>query len=92
MPENSDANLTRTLFLQREAHLLNLEDIDEDDKNGMPMDESCWQEIDMHAAISHEQTADDSPITPKFPKQPVHKTKLSLYTCRICSVCLFRLN
>lgn len=63
MPENSDANLTRSLFLRREAHLPNLEDIDEDEKNGLPVEESFWQATDMHAAISHEHTTDDAPIS-----------------------------
>ncbi|GER36103.1 alpha/beta-Hydrolases superfamily protein [Striga asiatica] len=78
MPHRRGAHFARTVLRRRAAHLLR-----RDGSNdaaallgcSMETPESFSQATDMHAAISHEQTADDAAIARIPPSPRTHKTK-----------------
>lgn len=61
MPDSCGAQLETALFRRRSAHLLRREGLD-DVVDNMETEESFSQATDMHAAMSHEHTADDAAI------------------------------
>lgn len=61
MPDSCGAQLATALFRRRNAHLLRREGLD-DVVDNMETEESFSQATDMHAAMSHEHTADDAAI------------------------------